>query len=160
MIKDSSEKKALRHELRTRFESYLSDKGMRHTTGRFKILDKCVDQASIFNIQSLYEDLREDYYVSLASVYQTVELLCDCDILRRHFLSENEASYEMAHNSNIHLICLECGSVFIQKIGESEEEEVKRVTDLIHGGEYRSFRPSYVSTNIYGRCVACRSKVN
>ena len=146
--------------MRNRFQNYLSKNGMRQTSGRFKILEKCADQKASFTIQALYEDLKGEYYVSLASVYQTIELLCDCNILRKHYLHENEASYELAGDANIHLICLECGAVFVQKIHDSEDAETMRVQDLIDKGEFSHFRPAFVTTHVYGLCPSCRAKVN
>lgn len=157
MTKESQQKRLLKQELRSRFVEYLNSKGLRHTAGRFNILDKCLDQRTVFSIQRLYDDVRADTPVSLASVYQTVDLLCDCNILRKHYLRDNEASYEMAGKVYLHLICLNCGSIEVQEICDSEDSENRRVKGHLSGGKYRHFVPTFVSTSVYGRCAACRS---
>ncbi len=149
-------KTTLRQELRSQLEAYLTSNGMRQTSVRYKILDKCVDQRVHFDIHELYEDLRREQNVSLASVYKTVELLCECNILRKHYLRENQAAYEIAGESHLHLICLNCGAVSILEIGDSDigDEKVER---LIASGKYRSFKPSFLTANVYGLCASCRN---
>ena len=59
---------------------------MRQTPERFAILDKTLEQKVHFDIDELYKNIEADYHVSRSTVYNTVELLCECNILRKHYL--------------------------------------------------------------------------
>lgn len=155
MIVDRNE---LKTSLRTRFGEYLSTRGLRHTSSRYVILDKVVDQNVHFDIQALYRDIRKSHSVSLASVYQTVELLCECGILRKQYLSENQASYELSDQKHLHLICIDCGAVAVQDVRELKDIEAVKVAKEIAGVKYRSFYPTFLTANVYGRCEACQKK--
>lgn len=157
-VHTSNERELLKETLHKQFENYLGEKGLRQTAGRFLILDKCVDQRVHFDIQHLYDDIHRDFSVSLASVYNTVELLCDCGIIRKQYLRENQASYEVAGENHLHLICLECGSVEVMEIGERKELDYSKVRRLIASGDHRQFVPSFMSANVYGICSACKSR--
>lgn len=150
-------KETLKKQLRARFEAYLAEHGMRRTPVRFRILEKCFEQRSHFNINNLYHALSSDCHVSLASVYNTIELLCDCNILRKHFLHENEASYELAGLNHLHLICLECGAISVRDLDSSGSETSTLVDDFISAGRYRSFSPTFMTANVYGRCALCKA---
>lgn len=148
---------ALKSSLREEFSHFLSRKGLKNTACRFVILDKCVDQRPHFDITGLYKAVRNDYSVSLASVYKTVELLCECNILHKHFLRENQAAYELAGQRHLHLICLVCGSVEVLEFGDDDGFDDACIRDLTAAGESRDFRPAYFSANVYGTCALCNS---
>ena len=99
-IHDFRKKEKLKQRLHAQFSAWLEQHEMKQTAGRFLILDKCVDQRPHFGIQHLYDEIRGEHPISLASVYKTVELLCDCGVLRKHHLREKEAVYEIAGGEN------------------------------------------------------------
>lgn len=151
-------KEKLRQRLHEEFAAYLDQKGMRRTAGRFLILDKCVDQRVHFDVQHLYDAVRDEYSVSLASVYKTVELLCECNILRKHYLRENQAAYEIAGEEHLHLICLLCGAVSVMKADQLLESQDTMLRNMIANGRYRSFCPSFITANVYGLCGDCKAR--
>lgn len=139
-----------RERLRKKFAEFIRSKKMRQTPERFAILDKALDQKPHFDIDELYQDIEADYHVSRSTVYNTVELLCECNILRKHFLNENQAAYELSEDRHLHLICLECGAV--------KEIHDEKVAQYLSGLKFRGFHPAFSSTNIYGICAACHRK--
>lgn len=139
-----------RERLKMKFAEFIRSKKMRQTPERFVILDKALDQKPHFDIDVLYQDIEADYHVSRSTVYNTVELLCECNILRKHFLNENQAAYELWEDRHLHLICLECGAV--------KEIHDEKVAQYLSGLRFRGFHQSFSSTNIYGVCSACNRK--
>ncbi len=123
---------------------------MRQTSERYAILDKVLEQRVHFEVDELYRDIASEYHVSRATVYNTLELLCECNILRRHFLNENQAAYELSDDKHLHLICMECGSV------KEVRDEV--VFDYLSGLKFRGFHPTATVTNVYGICSKCLRK--
>ena len=95
---------SLRDHLKETFAVYIKSKKMRQTPERFAILDKTLEQKVHFDIDELYKNIEADYHVSRSTVYNTVELLCECNILRKHYLNETQAVYELADDRHLHLI--------------------------------------------------------
>lgn len=140
----------LREHLRARFADFIKSKNMRQTPERFAILDKALEQHVHFDIDELYRDIEAEYRVCRATVYNTVELLCECNILRKHYLNENQAAYEFAHDRHLHLICLKCGAV--------KEVHDENCNDYFENRKYKGFHPSFITTNIYGICSQCERR--
>lgn len=140
----------IREHLRSKFAEFIKSKGMRQTPERFAILDKALEQRVHFDIDELYRDIEPEYRVCRATVYNTVELLCECNILRKHFLNENQAAYEFAHDKHLHLICLQCGSVK-EVHDEGSHEYFEKL-------KFKGFHSTFISTNIYGICSQCERK--
>lgn len=140
-----------RDRLKETFAAFIKSKKMRQTSERFVILDKVLDQSGHFDIDKLYNDLESDYHVSRTTVYNTIELLSDCNILRKHFLNDAQAIYEHNANNQLHMICLKCGS--------TKHIQDERTEEFLSGMKTRGFHPSYASFNIYGLCSACMRKM-
>ncbi len=135
---------------RETFIQYLHSKKLRKTPERYAILDKIFDIEEHFSIESLYEALeKERFHVSLATVYNTIELLIDCGLLRKHLFDNKSAQYEripgvMNHH---HLICTQCG-----KIKEVRDPEF---INLFNAKRYSTFHTSYFALYVYGICSKC-----
>lgn len=141
---------SLREHLRETFATYIKSKNMRQTPERFAILDKALEQKVHFDIDELYKDIEGEYHVSRSTVYNTIELLCECNILRKHYLNETQAVYELAEDKHLHLICLKCGAV--------KEVDGSVVSEYLSGLKFRGFHTTFSSVNIYGLCSACSRK--
>lgn len=149
-MKKNSVDQTLRNRLKENFADFIKSKKMRQTPERFVILDKALEQKVHFDVDELYKDIENDYHVSRSTVYNTLELLCECNILRKHFLNENQAAYELAEDRHLHLICLKCGAV--------KEVHNDNVAEYLSTLKFRGFLPSFSSTNIYGLCSSCSRK--
>lgn len=149
-MKKNSVDETLRNRLKENFADFIKSKKMRQTPERFVILDKALEQKVHFDVDELYKDIENDYHVSRSTVYNTLELLCECNILRKHFLNENQAAYELAEDRHLHLICLKCGAV--------KEVHNDNVAEYLSTLKFRGFHPSFSSTNIYGLCSSCSRK--
>ncbi len=137
--------------LRVRLNDYLKGRGLRRTSERFMILEKAVEQPSHFGVDDLYNAMERDgYHVSRATVYNTLELLCEAMLLNRHLFGTNQALYEVAAGSHVHLCCRHCGAI--------REVVSPLVTDSLLNGDYDGFSPQYSSSIVYGLCTDCRKK--
>lgn len=149
-MKSKDKKAEYKEELRDRLKSYLKSHGMRQTHERFAILDKIVDYDSEFDIETIYADTIKEYHVSKTTVYNTVALLCDCDILREHRINADTATYELSDIKQLHLICDQCGA--IKKVTDS------KINDFITAKKFRGFSPNYSTIYIHGICSKCKRK--
>ncbi|MBS0424500.1 MAG: transcriptional repressor [Proteobacteria bacterium] len=96
------------------FTAYLENKKLRKTSERYTILEEIYSLTGHFDVESLYAHLKgKKYGVSRATVYNTLDLLVDCDLVSKHQFGKNLAQYEKSYGSrqHDHLICTDCNNV-------------------------------------------------
>lgn len=137
-----------------KFTSYLEGKKLRKTPERYAILDKIFSTNDHFDVESLYLSLEKDaYHVSRATVYNTIDILVDCGLVRKHQFGNQQSQYEKVVSSinHHHLICSECG-----KIKEVKDPEF---LGYMNSKKYPAFTISYFSLYVYGVCNNCLRKI-
>jgi len=135
-------------DVRIIFSKYLTKKGHRKTPERILILNEIYNQNNHFSVESLYNIIKNaKHQISRATIYNTIELLLDCELVIKHQFGKNIAEYEKsyAYKQHDHLICLDCSKVF--EFCDPRIHQIQKTTE-----EMMNLTITNHSLNFYGRC--------
>ena len=131
----------------------LANNNYKMTSQRKAILKKIIEnQGSHLSAEEIYEQVKEDDpNIGLATIYRTLELLCDLGIIHKLNFDDKCRRYELdkENEHHHHLICFECGEIteFNDDILEDFEENIK---------DEHSFEVVDHRIKFYGYCRVCQ----
>lgn len=120
--------------------------GHRVTGQRRRILKAIEELSGPFTVEELTAAVPG---VGRATVFRTVKLLLESEVLCRMTLEDGSIRYQLSHGGHHHhLICNDCGS-----ITEFSDPELDSL--IQQNAEMEGFQLDAHSLELYGRCASC-----
>ena len=143
------------HKIHDVYTHYLIKKTLRKSTVRDTILEHICQIRGHFDVEMLMQRLEEcNFHVSRASIYNTIELLMDADLVVRHQFSTKLVQYELKSvaATHHHVVCTNCNTV--------KDFKNDKISKELTNHKIIRFTPEYYSLYIYGICSKCKFRLN
>jgi Fur family ferric uptake transcriptional regulator len=140
-------------ELKKKLREHVQKHGLKSSTRRDLILETLTTLGPHVTADQLLRAVRErDDKVGAATVYRTLRILQDCDIVEERRFEGGASLFELVDDHHHdHLICVECKS-----ITEFDDDAVERAQEKV--AVKFGFELHYHRHELYGLCAACQKK--
>jgi Fur family ferric uptake transcriptional regulator len=128
---------------------YLVEHKLRKTPERFALLEAVYDREDHFDAETLYLEMKKkNYKVSRATVYNTLEVLLNCNLIVKHQFGKKLALFEKSfgYRQHDHLICNTC-----DKIMEFCDPRIMKTQIMLE--ELFQFKINTHNLHFYGTCT-------
>ncbi len=133
-----------------KFNNYLDSQNLRKSSAREEIVREIFSLDKHFHIQELIDKLNMKN-ISRASVFRTIQLLLEADLLQKTTDLHGHVHYEQTFSDehHDHLICIKCGKEL--EFTSAEIERLQR--EICKKNKFKSLTHSL---QIWGYCEECQ----
>ncbi|HVB78645.1 MAG TPA: Fur family transcriptional regulator [Candidatus Binataceae bacterium] len=135
------------------FHTRLKERGLKSTGQRDDIARVFFDLGRHISAEELYAEVKKvNPHVGYATIYRTLRLLKECDLLYERHFDEGQARYEVAgDHHHDHFICERCGRII-----EFENEAIEQLQQTV--ARELGVALSHHKMELYGLCPECRAR--
>jgi Fur family peroxide stress response transcriptional regulator len=127
----------------------LRSKGYKATPQRIAICRIALNSRTHPSAQQVYEEVKKIHpTVSLATVYKTLEVLRNLNLVQEINFPNGQARFDPYMTPHINLVCLKCGS--ITDLNDTTIEEI-----IKKAAQSKKFKPTGQRMDLYGICQQC-----
>ena len=127
----------------------LRSKGYKATPQRIAICRIALNSRAHPSALQVYDEVKKVHpTVSLATVYKTLEVLRDLELVQEINFPKGQARFDSYMNPHINLICLKCG-----KITDLDDMTIGEITRKVEATT--KFKPTGQCVDVYGICQKC-----
>lgn len=131
------------------FQNYLRKKGHRCTPERMLVLREIYESPDHHDADEIFLSLKQKGHdVSRATVYNTLDLLVECNLVEQNSFGHKHLHYERSYGyrPHHHIVCEKCGHVFEFQSPEIDEE-LRKIC------EEQGFKLKRNSLQLFGECI-------
>ena len=135
---------------------YLHQHGYKVTPQREAIFHVLINEEDHLSAEDIYDKVKQQYQnIGLATVYRTLEILYEMQVIDRVSFDGQKVRYEWRKNnlqhSHHHLYCKDCGMII-----EIEEDLIGVLSPILQ--KKYQFEIDDLPLSLYGYCHQCRQK--
>jgi len=131
------------------FQSYLRKKGHRSTPERLKVLQEIYTSSEHLDADQIFLNLKQKgANISRATVYNTLDLLVECNLVSQNSFGHKHLHYERSYGykTHHHIICEKCGRV-LEFTSPEIDEELRQIC------EFYGFKLRRNNLQLFGECL-------
>jgi Fur family peroxide stress response transcriptional regulator len=127
----------------------LRNKGYKATPQRIAICRIALHSRDHPSAQCIYIEVKKVHpTVSLATVYKTLQVLRDLDLIQELNFPKGQARFDSYMKPHINLICLQCGN-----ITDLDDLTTREIANRVAAAT--KFKPNGQRIDVYGICQKC-----
>ena len=138
----------------TQVRGRLAEAGVRYTRGRQKVVTALAASDGPRSAAELHLQLQGS--IPLSSLYRSLAVMADADVLAQHNGTKGVTRYELAEwlaGHHHHLVCAECGSVDDVELSADLEATLHELVDAVAASG--DFDAAGHALEVVGRCREC-----
>lgn len=132
----------------------LGDGGVRYTRGRRSVVTAIQMASGPRTAAELHDHTAKD--VPTSSLYRTLVILEECDVVRRQHGPDGVARYELAESltgHHHHVVCVACGAIEDVSVPKPAEKQLNAIVESL--GSQVEFRVLDHVLEVEGVCPDC-----
>lgn len=154
ILVEMASRASIEGELHDSVRRHLAEREIRYTAGRRALVTALVDAGG----PEAAADLSQRVAVPLSSIYRSLGVLDQADVLVKHHDADGLARFELAEwitGHHHHVVCVQCGALEDIQVPPEEERLIDSLAERL--GSAAGYEVTGHNLEIEGWCRSCRT---